>query len=143
MDLIYSFKITVALKYGDMDDFLVARMILCGIPLSEPYLQCRLLVLMREEMKALKEGRLPVSECYYLMGTVDPTGTLKPNEVCIILYVFLQLLFIILHKISLNNFSIKFCILFCLIINSCSSPCLVILSSIHILHVLDIKIFLV
>ncbi|EHA8586808.1 RNA-dependent RNA polymerase [Cocos nucifera] len=78
-------KQVVALKYGDMDDFLVARMILCGIPLSEPYLQSRLLVLMREEMKALKEGKLPVSECYHLMGTVDPTGTLKPNEVCIIL----------------------------------------------------------
>nr|XP_019704822.1 probable RNA-dependent RNA polymerase 5 [Elaeis guineensis] len=75
----------VALKYGDMDDFLVARMILCGIPLNEPYLQSRLLVLMREEMKVLKEGKLPVSECYHLMGTVDPTGTLKPNEVCIIL----------------------------------------------------------
>ncbi|RWW78851.1 hypothetical protein BHE74_00012897 [Ensete ventricosum] len=77
----------VALKYGDMDDFLVSRMILCGIPLDEPYLQCRLSILMREERKSLKTGKLPVMDCYYLMGTVDPTGLLNPNEVCVILYV--------------------------------------------------------
>ncbi|URE46868.1 RNA-dependent RNA polymerase [Musa troglodytarum] len=75
----------VALKYGDMDDFLVSRMILCGIPLDEPYLQFRLSILMREERKSLKTGKLPVTDCYYLMGTVDPTGLLKPNEVCVIL----------------------------------------------------------
>lgn len=77
----------VALKYGDMDDFLVSRMILCGMPLDEPYLQLRLSILMREERKSLKTGKLPVMDCYYLMGTVDPTGLLKPNEVCVILYV--------------------------------------------------------
>nr|XP_018676824.1 PREDICTED: probable RNA-dependent RNA polymerase 5 isoform X2 [Musa acuminata subsp. malaccensis] len=75
----------VALKYGDMDDFLVSRMILCGMPLDEPYLQFRLSILMREERKSLKTGKLPVMDCYYLMGTVDPTGLLKPNEVCVIL----------------------------------------------------------
>ncbi|XP_058074196.1 probable RNA-dependent RNA polymerase 5 [Magnolia sinica] len=74
-----------ALNYGNMDDFLALRMILCGIPLDEPYLKDRLSVLMREELKSLKGGRLHASECYYLMGTVDPTGMLKANEVCVIL----------------------------------------------------------
>ncbi|KAG6490110.1 hypothetical protein ZIOFF_051392 [Zingiber officinale] len=76
---------SVSLKYGDMDDFLVSRMILCGIPLEEPYMQFRLSVLMKEERKGLKAGKLPVTDCYYLMGTVDPTGLLKPNEVCVVL----------------------------------------------------------
>ncbi|XP_072964197.1 probable RNA-dependent RNA polymerase 3 isoform X2 [Typha angustifolia] len=75
----------VALNYADMDDSLAARMILCGIPLNEPYLKSRLSVMMQEEKKGLMGGKVPVSECYYLMGTTDPTGTLKPNEVCIIL----------------------------------------------------------
>ncbi|OVA20232.1 RNA-dependent RNA polymerase [Macleaya cordata] len=77
--------LTVALKYGEMDDFLVPRMILCGIPIHEPYLQERLSVLMREERKSLKGGKLPLSECYYLMGTADPTGTLNKDQVCVIL----------------------------------------------------------
>ena len=73
--------------YGNMDDFLPARMILCGISLDDPYLQSQLLVMMREELKSLKAGRIPVSDSYNLMGTADPTGTLGPDEVCIILYV--------------------------------------------------------
>eukprot|EP00268_Persea_americana_P063087 TRINITY_DN8145_c0_g1_i6.p1 TRINITY_DN8145_c0_g1~~TRINITY_DN8145_c0_g1_i6.p1 ORF type:complete len:976 (-),score=152.62 TRINITY_DN8145_c0_g1_i6:356-3283(-) len=75
----------VAQQHGEMDDFLALRMIACGIPLEEPYLRSHLSVLMREEQKSLKSGKLPVSECYYLMGTVDPTGTLEANEVCVIL----------------------------------------------------------
>lgn len=68
-------------------DFTSARMILSGISLDEPYLQHRLSILMKEEKKSLQAGKLPVTESYYLMGTVDPTGILKSNEVCIILYV--------------------------------------------------------
>ncbi|XP_042485200.1 probable RNA-dependent RNA polymerase 5 [Macadamia integrifolia] len=75
----------VAINYGDMDDLLAARMILCGIPLDEPYLQCHLPVLAKEEKKGLKGGKLPISECFNLMGTADPTGTLKRDEVCVIL----------------------------------------------------------
>ncbi|MCL7051044.1 hypothetical protein MKW94_021514 [Papaver nudicaule] len=75
----------VSLSYGEMDDFLLARMILCGIPLGEPYLKDRLSVLMREEMKSLREGKFPMKESYYLMGTADPTGILKADEICIIL----------------------------------------------------------
>ncbi|KAI3945282.1 hypothetical protein MKX01_035043, partial [Papaver californicum] len=77
--------IAVALKYGEMDNFLIPRMILSGIPIDEPYLQDHLRVLMNEEKKSLKGGKLPVSECYYLMGTVDPTGILNRDEVCVIL----------------------------------------------------------
>ncbi|RZC50208.1 hypothetical protein C5167_018633 [Papaver somniferum] len=77
--------LTVALRYGEMDNFLVPRMILSGIPIDEPYLQDRLRVLMNEEKKSLMGGKLPVTECYYLMGTVDPTGILNRDEVCVIL----------------------------------------------------------
>lgn len=74
-----------ALWYGNMDDYLAARMILCGIPLEEPYLQSRLLVLMREDRKSLRGGKIPLTDCYYLMGTTDPTGKLEANEVCVVL----------------------------------------------------------
>ncbi|XP_043721200.1 probable RNA-dependent RNA polymerase 5 [Telopea speciosissima] len=75
----------VALNYGDMDDLLAARMILCGIPLDEPFLYRHLSVLAKEEKKGLKGGKIPISECYNVMGTADPTGILKRDEVCVIL----------------------------------------------------------
>ncbi|KAG6662192.1 probable RNA-dependent RNA polymerase 5 isoform X2 [Carya illinoinensis] len=75
----------VSINYGEMDDFCVARMILSGIPLDESYLQHRLSILMKEEKKSLAGGKLHVPECYYLMGTADPTGILESDEVCVIL----------------------------------------------------------
>nr|XP_023915657.1 probable RNA-dependent RNA polymerase 5 [Quercus suber] len=75
----------VSVNHGEIDDFNVARMILSGIPLDESYLQYRLSILMKEEKKSLKGGKLHVPECYYLMGTVDPTGLLESDEVCVIL----------------------------------------------------------
>ncbi|KFK40360.1 hypothetical protein AALP_AA3G363800 [Arabis alpina] len=74
-----------ALKYGEMDDYNAAEMILVGIPLDEPHLKSHLSTLLKTEKNSLKEGKLPVSESYYLMGTVDPTGELKEDEVCVIL----------------------------------------------------------
>ncbi|XP_033130568.1 probable RNA-dependent RNA polymerase 5 isoform X1 [Brassica rapa] len=78
-----------ALNYGDMDDHNAAQMILAGIPLDEPHLKDHLNILLnilsKTEKNDLKAGRLPVSESYYLMGTVDPTGELKEDEVCVIL----------------------------------------------------------
>lgn len=62
-------------------------MILSGIPLEEPFLQHRLSVLVKEERKGLRGGKLSVDDCFYLMGTADPTGKLEHDEVCIILYV--------------------------------------------------------
>ncbi|KAK1289403.1 putative RNA-dependent RNA polymerase 3 [Acorus calamus] len=75
----------VSCSHGDMDNFLVSRMILCGIPLDEPYLQLRLSEHMNSEKKGLKNFKLPINDSYYLMGTVDPTGTLSCNQVCVIL----------------------------------------------------------
>ncbi|KAI3847568.1 hypothetical protein MKX03_024353 [Papaver bracteatum] len=75
-----------SLYYGGIDDFLITKMILCGIPLGEPYLKERLSVLMREDLKNLKEGKLPVNDSYSLMGTADPTGILQPDQVCVILF---------------------------------------------------------
>lgn len=75
----------VVMKYADMDGYLATKMIGSGIPLDEPFLKSHLSMLLREERKSLKEGKLPVSESYYLMGTADPTGKLNANEVCVIL----------------------------------------------------------
>ncbi|CAN7047538.1 unnamed protein product [Brassica rapa subsp. trilocularis] len=74
-----------ALNYGDMDDQNAAQMILVGIPLDEPHLKDHLSILSNTEKNDLRAGKLPVSDSYYLMGTVDPTGELKEDEVCVIL----------------------------------------------------------
>ncbi|ONM18879.1 putative RNA-dependent RNA polymerase 5 [Zea mays] len=83
----YSFRHALKLAYGyaNMEDSMLERMIHSGIPLEEPYLLSRLSFMAKQEMKVFREGKLPIDECYYLMGTTDPTGTLKPNEVCVIL----------------------------------------------------------
>lgn len=82
------------LNYGERDDFLIAaKMIASGIPLDEPYLQYNLSTLTIEERKGLRRGKLPVSESFYLMGTADPTGELKRNQVCVILYAFSAMIF--------------------------------------------------
>ncbi|KFK40359.1 hypothetical protein AALP_AA3G363700 [Arabis alpina] len=82
-------NIRAALKatrnYWEMDDNMAAEMVMATIPLEEPYLKDHLSILLNTEKNNLKAGKLPVSESYYLMGTVDPTGKLKENEVCIIL----------------------------------------------------------
>ncbi|KAH9800957.1 putative RNA-dependent RNA polymerase 3 [Citrus sinensis] len=94
----------VSFNYGGMDyDFTSARMILSGISLDEPYLQHRLSILMKEEKKSLQAGKLPVTESYYLMGTVDPTGILKSNEVCIILYAINPLIFLTFRSSNLQK----------------------------------------
>ncbi|XP_027065193.2 probable RNA-dependent RNA polymerase 5 isoform X1 [Coffea arabica] len=61
------------------------RLLLAGIPLNEPHLQKRLSELANNERTLLKEGKIPISESFYLMGTADPTGLLKENEVCVVL----------------------------------------------------------
>ncbi|XP_044463724.1 probable RNA-dependent RNA polymerase 5 isoform X2 [Mangifera indica] len=75
----------VSLMHGGMDEFISARMILSGISLDEPYLKCRLSTFLKKENECLQDGKLPITESYYLMGTVDPTGILQSDEVCIIL----------------------------------------------------------
>lgn len=90
-----AYILAVAKKYGNMDsDFTVARMIACGIPLDESFLQYRLSVLTKDETKSLKKGKLLLPDCFFLMGTTDPTGKLKSDEVCVVLYVlFLACIF--------------------------------------------------
>ncbi|KAL6585997.1 hypothetical protein OROMI_002642 [Orobanche minor] len=65
--------------------FVATRMIISGVPLNEPYLQHCLWNLVIGEKTKLKEGRIPITESFYLMGTADPTGVLNNDEVCIIL----------------------------------------------------------
>jgi RNA-dependent RNA polymerase len=77
--------LTVAFIYADMEDSMSARMILSGVPLEDAYLQSRLATMSQLERKGFKEGKLPIDDCFYLMGTTDPTGKLRPNEVCVIL----------------------------------------------------------
>ncbi|OQU81143.1 hypothetical protein SORBI_3006G016700 [Sorghum bicolor] len=83
----YSFRhaLKLASGYANMEDSMLERMIHSGIPLEEPYLLSRLSFMAKQEMKGFREGKLPIDECYHLMGTTDPTGTVKPNEVCLIL----------------------------------------------------------
>jgi RNA-dependent RNA polymerase len=58
-----------------MDDFISARMILAGIQPED---------LMTKEEKGFQQGRIPIGDCCYLMDTTDPTGTLKPDQVCVV-----------------------------------------------------------
>ena len=37
----------------------------------------------KQEMNSLKRGKLYIPNCYYLIGTIDPTGYLKKDPVCI------------------------------------------------------------
>ncbi|XP_059431763.1 probable RNA-dependent RNA polymerase 3 isoform X2 [Corylus avellana] len=75
----------VSIHHDDTDDFSAARMILSGIPLDESFLQHWLSILIKMEKRSLGQGKLPVPESYYLMGTADPTGILESDEVCVIL----------------------------------------------------------
>lgn len=81
----YEDALNIAFVYADMEDSISARMILSGIPLEDAYLQSRLAIMAQQERKGIKQGKLPISDCFYLMGTTDPTGKLKANEVCVIL----------------------------------------------------------
>ncbi|KAJ1282153.1 hypothetical protein BS78_03G028700 [Paspalum vaginatum] len=79
-------SLEVAFNHVDLDDSMSARMILSGIqPEDEAYLQSQLALMTKEERKGLKQGRIPIDECYNLMGTTDPTGSLKQDQVCVIL----------------------------------------------------------
>ncbi|KAI3447029.1 hypothetical protein Pfo_003694 [Paulownia fortunei] len=76
----------VASNHDGLDfGFVAQRMISSGVPLNEPYLQLCLSNLESGEKTKLKEGKIPVSESFYLMGTADPTGVLNSDEVCVIL----------------------------------------------------------
>ncbi|TKY44577.1 RNA-dependent RNA polymerase 4 [Spatholobus suberectus] len=86
-DHVYSNKhaaLRSSIYSGEMDEYNAAGMVLCGIPLDEPFLQYHLSILAKEEKKRLRGGRLYMPDCFYLMGTVDPTGCLETNQVCII-----------------------------------------------------------
>ncbi|KAL6660681.1 hypothetical protein ACP70R_001716 [Stipagrostis hirtigluma subsp. patula] len=83
--VLYEDALRVSMKFADMDNSMSARMLLSGVPIEEPYLQSRLEMMAKEEMKELRQGKITIDDCYYLVGTTDPTGSLRPNEVCVIL----------------------------------------------------------
>lgn len=95
--------LAVSLRFDEMDDSIVTRMILSGIPIDEPFLQHRLSFMVNEERKGLRVGKLPVNDCFYLMGTADPTGTLKSDEVCIILCVIIFLCYLFCFIVTLGH----------------------------------------
>ncbi|KAK1662744.1 hypothetical protein QYE76_050903 [Lolium multiflorum] len=76
----YGDALKLAFIYADMEDSMSARMLLSGVPLEDAYLQSRLATMSQLERKGIKEGKLPINDCFYLMGTTDPTGKLRPNE---------------------------------------------------------------
>ncbi|KAG8367348.1 hypothetical protein BUALT_Bualt16G0062800 [Buddleja alternifolia] len=76
----------VSFNHDGLDfGFLAQRMLSSGVPLNEPYLQLCLSNLEGGERTKLKEGKIPIAESFYLMGTADPTGVLNSDEVCVIL----------------------------------------------------------
>nr|TKW14001.1 hypothetical protein SEVIR_5G138500v2 [Setaria viridis] len=78
-------SLEVALNHADMDDLMSGRMILAGIqPEDEALLQFQLDIMTKEERKGFRQGKIPIDDCYYLMGTTDPTGALKPDQVRVI-----------------------------------------------------------
>ncbi|KAL3687085.1 hypothetical protein R1sor_013394 [Riccia sorocarpa] len=60
-------------------------MIAAGIPLDEPYLQRTLFDFTKGKREDLSSGRFDLPDSFFLMGTADPTGTLKRNQVAITL----------------------------------------------------------
>ncbi|XP_051113989.1 probable RNA-dependent RNA polymerase 5 [Andrographis paniculata] len=74
-----------AASNSDSIGFVPLRLISCGIPLDEPYLQHCLSIIKGIEKTKLKEGKIPISESFYVMGTADPTGVLENDQVCVIL----------------------------------------------------------
>ncbi|KAI5442021.1 hypothetical protein KIW84_011186 [Lathyrus oleraceus] len=88
-DHIYTNKraaLRASVNHGEMDEYNAAGMLLCGIPLDEPFLQHYLSRLVKAEKNKLRGGKIYLEDCFYVMGTVDPTANhcLKENQVCII-----------------------------------------------------------
>ncbi|XP_076912882.1 putative RNA-dependent RNA polymerase 5 [Bidens hawaiensis] len=76
----------IASIYKNIDDSgICMEMFGARIPLTEPFFQRRLSQLAKEERKGLGEGKIPLTESFYLYGTADPTGILNSDEVCVIL----------------------------------------------------------
>ncbi|XP_039690970.1 probable RNA-dependent RNA polymerase 5 isoform X2 [Medicago truncatula] len=75
-----------SVNHAEMDEYNAAGMLLCGIPLDEPFMRYHLSILAKTEKNRLRAGKLYLEDCFYVMGTVDPTEShcLKPNQVCII-----------------------------------------------------------
>ncbi|KAJ3702282.1 hypothetical protein LUZ61_005987 [Rhynchospora tenuis] len=77
--------IKVVKNHSELDDYdLLLTMLDAGVPLCEPYLQYRLKDIITEKYKVLQEGKIPISNTYFLRGTADPTGTLSLNQVCVV-----------------------------------------------------------
>lgn len=76
----------VAYIHQNIDDSgICMEMFGARIPLTEPFFQLRLSQLAKEERKGLGEGKIPLTESFYLFGTTDPTGILNSDEVCVVL----------------------------------------------------------
>ncbi|KAL3829924.1 hypothetical protein ACJIZ3_018726 [Penstemon smallii] len=76
----------VTSNHDGLEEGIVAqRMILSGVPLNEPYLQHCLSNLEDMEKSKLKNGKIPIDDSFYVMGTADPTGILNTHQVCVIL----------------------------------------------------------
>ncbi|CAI5533904.1 unnamed protein product [Closterium sp. Naga37s-1] len=61
------------------------QMLASGIPLSEPYLQDALHRRVNKAAESLERGHLPAERSYYLMGVADPTASLLPDQVVVLL----------------------------------------------------------
>ncbi|CAM6095349.1 unnamed protein product [Calypogeia fissa] len=59
------------------------HMLRAGIPMNDPGLHQNLVYIIKNKFKNFAIGRVPLDGTFYVMGTADPTGTLKSNEVAI------------------------------------------------------------
>ncbi|CAM6088897.1 unnamed protein product [Calypogeia fissa] len=59
------------------------HMLRAGIPMNDPGLHQNLVYIIKNKFKDFAIGRVPLDGTFYVMGTADPTGTLKSNEVAI------------------------------------------------------------
>ncbi|CAI5476394.1 unnamed protein product [Closterium sp. Yama58-4] len=64
---------------------LACRMLLSTVDLRDAFIQRVLWRLQYSHIQSLASGKVEVPHCYYLMGVADPSNTLAPNEIVVLL----------------------------------------------------------
>ncbi|CAI5497103.1 unnamed protein product, partial [Closterium sp. Naga37s-1] len=65
---------------------LACRMLLSSVDLRDAFIQRVLWRLQYAHIQGLASGKVEVPHCYYLMGVADPSNTLAPNEIVVLLH---------------------------------------------------------
>ncbi|BBN11259.1 hypothetical protein Mp_5g10380 [Marchantia polymorpha subsp. ruderalis] len=81
----YNVAMNEVLEWETEKTEILLMMINARIPLTEPFLHRSLLDIVKRKLEDFTTGKVNLPESFYLMGTADPTGTLKRNQVAIVL----------------------------------------------------------